>query len=68
VSVSAPASGIDREVRELLREDPELLALAELIASLPPGEVAAAAHAVRPRFACRAPAAPAGSRQGRRFG
>jgi hypothetical protein len=34
-------------VHELLREDPELLALAELIASLRPEDVDSAAHAER---------------------
>jgi hypothetical protein len=35
-------SRLDREVRELLRDDPELLALAETIASLRPREAAEA--------------------------
>jgi hypothetical protein len=39
VRASGHPSRLDREVRELLRDDPELLALAELIAALQPEEV-----------------------------
>ena len=42
-------SRLDREVRELLRNDPELLALAEVIASLRPQEIASPATAGRRR-------------------
>ena len=41
-------SRLDQDVRELLRDDPELLALAETIASLRPRENASAADAGRP--------------------
>jgi hypothetical protein len=44
---SAGGSRLDREVRELLRDDPELLAVAELIASLPPEDVDSAARTER---------------------
>jgi hypothetical protein len=40
--VTARESRVDREVRELLREEPDLLALAERIASLRPEDVDAA--------------------------
>jgi hypothetical protein len=43
----AASSRLDREVRELLRDDSDLLAVAELIASLPPEDVDAASHAER---------------------
>ena len=43
----ARGSRLDHEVRELLRDDPELLAVAELIASLRSEDVDAAAHAER---------------------
>ena len=43
--MSSEGSRLDRDVRELLRDDPELLALAETIASLRPREVAAASDA-----------------------
>ena len=46
-------SRLDRDVRELLRDDPELLALAETIASLCPREVASAAKARRRRWRSR---------------
>jgi hypothetical protein len=39
--LSAEGSRLDRDVRELLRDDPELLALAETIASLRPREASA---------------------------
>jgi hypothetical protein len=38
-------SRLDREVQELLRDDPELLELAEAIASLRPEEIAGPASA-----------------------
>ena len=47
--MSAEGSRLDRDVRELLRDDPELLALAETIASLRPREVASAEDARRRR-------------------
>jgi hypothetical protein len=47
VRARARGSRLDREVREFLREDPELLGLAELIASLRPDDVDSAAHAER---------------------
>jgi len=43
--LSAEGSHLDRDVRELLHDDPELLALAETIASLRPREVATASDA-----------------------
>ena len=43
-------SRLDRDVRELLRDDPELLALAETIASLRPREVTSAATDRRRRW------------------
>ena len=43
--MSSEGSRLDRDVRELLRDDPELLALAETIASLRPREVVSAADA-----------------------
>ncbi len=43
--MSAEGSRLDRDVRELLRDDPELLALAETIASLRPRELAGASDA-----------------------
>jgi hypothetical protein len=46
-------SRLDRDVRELLRDDPELLALAETIASLRPREVVGAAEARRRRWRSR---------------
>jgi hypothetical protein len=49
--LSAEGSRLDRDVRELLRDDPELLALAETIASLRPREVATASDAGRSRRA-----------------
>ena len=48
--MSAEGSRLDRDVRELLRDDPELLALAETIASLRPCKVANAPDAGRPRL------------------
>jgi hypothetical protein len=39
VRIRPRGSRLDLEVRELLGTDPELLALAELIASLPPEEL-----------------------------
>ena len=45
--MSSEGSRLDRDVRELLRDDPELLALAETIASLRPREVATASDAGR---------------------
>ena len=45
--VRAPGSRLDREVRELLRDDPDLLAVAELIASLRPEDVEAASRPER---------------------
>ena len=47
--MSAEGSRLDRDVRELLSDDPELLALAETIASLRPREVAGAEDAGRRR-------------------
>jgi hypothetical protein len=47
--VKTSGSRLDREVRELLRDDPELLALAERIASLRPEEIDAPARAPRGR-------------------
>jgi len=47
--LSSEGSRLDRDVRELLRDDPELLALAETIASLRPRELATASDAGRPR-------------------
>jgi len=47
--LSAEGSRLDRDVWELLRDDPELLALAETIASLRPREVATASDAGRSR-------------------
>ena len=46
-------SRLDQDVRELLRDDPELLALAETIASLRPPEVVSAAEARRRRWRAR---------------
>ena len=43
--MSSEGSRLDRDVRELLRDDPELLALAETIASLRPRELAGASDA-----------------------
>jgi len=51
--LSGEGSRLDRDVRELLRDEPELLALAETIASLRPREVATASDAgrsARPRL------------------
>jgi hypothetical protein len=47
--LSAEGSRLDPDVWELLRDDPELLALAETIASLRPREVATASDAGRSR-------------------
>jgi len=47
--LSSEGSRLDRDVRELLRDDPELLALAETIASLRPRDVTAASDAGRLR-------------------
>jgi hypothetical protein len=44
---SSGGSRLDREVRELLRDDPELLAVAELIASLPSEDVDSEARTER---------------------
>jgi hypothetical protein len=41
-------SRLDREVRELLRDHPELIAVAELIASLRPEAISETARAGRP--------------------
>ena len=43
--MSSEGSRLDRDVRELLRDDPELLALAETIASLRPRDVATTSDA-----------------------
>jgi hypothetical protein len=47
VRARARGSRLDHEVRELLRDDPELLAVAELIASLRFEDVDSAADAAR---------------------
>jgi hypothetical protein len=47
VSRAPRTSRLDRETEELLRDDPELLALAEVIASLRPQEIEG--HDVRRR-------------------
>ena len=57
---NAGGSRLDRDVRELLRDDPELLALAETIASLRPREVVSA----EARRRWRARSSPRGLRRG----